>query len=140
MSGGWLPKMLAASAVLLASLLLVAASAVTARPTATPPNRLSPQAPPAAPSSETSAAASVPSSDGSHALTPPDVAAFLDGIVPYAIRRGNIAGATVAVVAGGQIIFAKGYGYADVKNRRAVIADETLFRPGSVSSFSPGRL
>ncbi|HUA22892.1 MAG TPA: serine hydrolase domain-containing protein [Steroidobacteraceae bacterium] len=67
------------------------------------------------------------------ALTPTDVAAFLDGIVPYAIHRGNIAGATFAVVANGQIIFAQGYGYADMKTRQPVIADQTLFRPGSVS-------
>jgi CubicO group peptidase (beta-lactamase class C family) len=66
-------------------------------------------------------------------LTPTDVAAFMDGIVPYAIRSGDIAGATVSVVADGQIIFSKGYGFADVKSRRAVIADTTLFRPGSIS-------
>jgi CubicO group peptidase (beta-lactamase class C family) len=134
-SGGWLPKMLAGSAALLASVVLVAAGATTARTAATPPDRLAPQAPPAAPVSESPAAPATPSDSGTHDLTPADVAAFLDGIVPYAIRRGNIAGATVAVVSGGQIIFAKGYGYADVKNRKPVIADQTLFRPGSVSKL-----
>ena len=66
-------------------------------------------------------------------LTSADVAAFLDGIVPYAIRSGDIAGATVSVVANGQIIFAKGYGFADMRTRRPVSADRTLFRPGSIS-------
>ncbi|HZT03649.1 MAG TPA: serine hydrolase domain-containing protein [Steroidobacteraceae bacterium] len=68
-----------------------------------------------------------------NALTSADVAAFMDGIVPYAIQSGDIAGATVSVVADGQIIFAKGYGFADMKTRRPVSADRTLFRPGSVS-------
>lgn len=70
---------------------------------------------------------------GAHALTAADVASFFDGIVPYAIRRGNIAGATISVVANGQIIFAKGYGFADLKTRRPVSAGETLFRVGSIS-------
>ena len=68
-----------------------------------------------------------------HALTPADLAAFLDGFVPNAIRSGDIAGATVAVVANGQIIFAKGYGFADMKTRAPVVADRTMFYAGSVS-------
>jgi CubicO group peptidase (beta-lactamase class C family) len=68
-----------------------------------------------------------------HDLTAADVGAFLDGIVPYAIRSGDIAGATVSVVMNGQIIFTKGYGFADMKTRRPVSPDRTLFRPGSVS-------
>ena len=80
---------------------------------------------------EVSAAA--PATSDAHALTAADVAAFFDGIVPYAIRGGNIAGATISVVANGQIVFAKGYGFADVKARRPVLADQTLFRVGSIS-------
>jgi CubicO group peptidase (beta-lactamase class C family) len=80
---------------------------------------------------EVSAVATVTS--GAHALTAADVAAFFDGIVPYAIRGGNIAGATISVVANGQIVFAKGYGFADVKAHRTVLADQTLFRVGSIS-------
>src|SRR6185437_10140777 len=48
------------------------------------------------------------------ALTAADLAVFLDGFIPYAIHDGDVAGATVAVVANGQILFAKGYGVADV--------------------------
>jgi CubicO group peptidase (beta-lactamase class C family) len=70
---------------------------------------------------------------GAHALTTTDLTAFFDGIVPYAIRRGNIAGATISVVANGQIVFAKGYGFANVKTRRPVLAEQTLFRVGSIS-------
>jgi CubicO group peptidase (beta-lactamase class C family) len=131
-----LPNMLVGGAALLTTVLLLVASAAAAGTTTTPPNRLAPKTPPAASSSATSAApAAAPAGNGTHSLTPADVAAFLDGIVPYAIHRGNIAGATVAVVADGQIIYAKGYGYADVRSRRPVIADATLFRPGSVSKL-----
>jgi CubicO group peptidase (beta-lactamase class C family) len=75
------------------------------------------------------------SAGGAHELTANDLASFLDGVIPYAIHRANIAGATVAVVANGRILFAKGYGYADVKRRAPVIANRTLFRPGSISKL-----
>lgn len=68
-------------------------------------------------------------------LTAGDLDAFLGGMVPYAIERANIAGAAVAVVANGQLVFAKGYGYADLKSHRPVLADQTLFRAGSVSKL-----
>ena len=68
-------------------------------------------------------------------MTEQDLSAFLDGVVPYAIRRADIAGATVAVVADGKILFTKGYGYADMKTRAPVVPDRTLFRPGSISKL-----
>ncbi len=68
-------------------------------------------------------------------LTAADLSAFLGGMVPYAIAQANIAGASVAVVGNGQLIFADGYGFADMKSRRPVIADQTLFRAGSVSKL-----
>jgi CubicO group peptidase (beta-lactamase class C family) len=64
-----------------------------------------------------------------------DVEAWVDGFLPYAIERGDIAGAVVAVVKDGQVLFEKGYGYADVKRRRPVDPARTLFRPGSVSKL-----
>jgi len=74
-------------------------------------------------------------SSGAHELTAPDVEAFLDGLVPLQLKANDIAGATVAVVKDGQILFARGYGYADIKQKRPVSAEETLFRPGSVSKL-----
>jgi CubicO group peptidase (beta-lactamase class C family) len=68
-------------------------------------------------------------------LTAEDLNAFLGGMVPYAIAQANIAGASVAVVGNGQLIFANGYGFADMKSRRPVVADQTLFRAGSVSKL-----
>ncbi|HWA31714.1 MAG TPA: serine hydrolase domain-containing protein, partial [Rhizomicrobium sp.] len=70
-----------------------------------------------------------------HQMTPGDLRAFFDGMVPYAIHRDDIAGATLVVVRDGQIIFSQGYGYADIKKKKPVIADQTLFRPGSVSKL-----
>jgi CubicO group peptidase (beta-lactamase class C family) len=67
------------------------------------------------------------------ALTATDLAVFMDGFVPYAIHNGDIAGAVVAVVANGQIIFAKGYGVADMTQAKPVVPDRTLFRVASIS-------
>ncbi|WP_254422879.1 serine hydrolase domain-containing protein [Rhodanobacter sp. B05] len=66
-------------------------------------------------------------------MTAQDIQTFFDGLVPYAIHRGDIAGGVIVVVKDGQPLFAKGYGYADVANHKPVIADQTLFRPGSIS-------
>lgn len=68
-------------------------------------------------------------------LTAADVEAFLDGIVPQQLTRDDVAGATVAIVKDGKVLFAKGYGYADVANKKPVVANETLFRPGSISKL-----
>jgi len=68
-------------------------------------------------------------------LTAQDVTAWLDGFMPYALQRGNIAGAVVVVVKDGQPLLEKGYGVSDVKTRKPVDPQSTLFRPGSVSKL-----
>ena len=70
-----------------------------------------------------------------HDLTATDLEAFLDGLLPLQLERDDIAGAVVAVVKDGKLVFAKGYGYADVKGKKPVSPDGTLFRPGSVSKL-----
>jgi CubicO group peptidase (beta-lactamase class C family) len=70
-----------------------------------------------------------------HTLDKVDLEAWLDGFVPYALDTGDIAGGVIAVVKDGEILFAKGYGYSDVAAHKPVNADETLFRPGSVSKL-----
>ena len=72
---------------------------------------------------------------GSHELTARDVETFLDAIIPLQLAREDIAGATVAIVKDGKLFFAKGYGYADIEQKKPVSAEETLFRPGSVSKL-----
>lgn len=70
-----------------------------------------------------------------HEMTPADVEAFLDGFMPMQLERENIAGAVVLIVKNNQVLFAKGYGYADVKSKKPVTVDATLFRPGSISKL-----
>ena len=60
---------------------------------------------------------------------------FLDGIVPILLEREDIAGATVSIVKDGKLLFAKGYGYADVGQKKTVVAEKTLFRVASVSKL-----
>ena len=70
-------------------------------------------------------------------LTGPDVDAWLDGLLPAALQRSGVAGAAVTVVHDGQVLTARGYGYADTGSDggepRPVDADRTLFRVGSIS-------
>ncbi|HSP14031.1 MAG TPA: serine hydrolase domain-containing protein [Thermoanaerobaculia bacterium] len=72
---------------------------------------------------------------GGHSLTATDVETFLDGFVPLQLEQDDIAGATIAIVKDGKLLFAKGYGYADVEKKQPVVADATLFRPGSISKL-----
>lgn len=72
-------------------------------------------------------------SEQQHEMTPSDVEAFLDGILPMQLQREDIAGAVVVIVKNGTVLFAKGYGYADVKSKVPVSPAGTIFRPGSIS-------
>lgn len=65
-------------------------------------------------------------------MTPTDVETFLDGLVPLQIESNDIAGATIAIVKDGKLLFAKGYGFADMKTR-APVTPETMFRVGSIT-------
>ena len=67
--------------------------------------------------------------------SPEELEAFVDGFVSAEREAYDVAGMTVAVVKDGQLFFAKGYGWADVERQVPVDAEETLFRPGSVSKL-----
>ncbi|TWI69219.1 CubicO group peptidase (beta-lactamase class C family) [Pseudoduganella lurida] len=79
--------------------------------------------------------AMVPAPRGKEGLTKDDVDSWLDGYMPYALNTGVIPGAVVVVVKDGQILTARGFGYADVEHRTPVDPERTLFRPGSVSKL-----
>lgn len=68
-----------------------------------------------------------------HEMSKPDLEAFLDALIPAQLQNRDIAGAVVSVVKDGRILLAKGYGYADFAAKKPVVADTTLFRPGSIS-------
>jgi CubicO group peptidase (beta-lactamase class C family) len=82
------------------------------------------------------ASATVPQEPApSHELTGDDVGTWLDGFLPWALTRADLAGAVVTVVKDGQVLFARGYGYADMAKRTPVDPANTLFRIGSVSKL-----
>ncbi|MFN8492737.1 MAG: serine hydrolase domain-containing protein [Caldilineaceae bacterium] len=68
-------------------------------------------------------------------LTPTELRAFLDGLINTQLAIYHIPGATVSVVQNGKLVFTQGYGYADVARQTPVVADKTLFRPGSISKL-----
>ncbi len=88
---------------------------------------------PAAPVPAETAAPQSP--NGGRALVKTDVDAWLDGLMPYALQRGDVAGAVVVVVKDGQVLTQRGFGYSDVEKRAPVDPEKTLFRPGSVSKL-----
>jgi CubicO group peptidase (beta-lactamase class C family) len=60
---------------------------------------------------------------------------FLDGLLAQEMDEHHIAGAAVSVVKDGQLLFAKGYGHADLENEVLVDPSETVFRIGSVTKL-----
>lgn len=62
-------------------------------------------------------------------------AAFFDVALPQQLAEYQIPGAAGAVVKGGEILFAQGYGYADLAREQAVSANQTLFRTGSAAKL-----
>lgn len=105
-------------------IVLLACMAVSAQPVKS-------SLPPKAPAQVPRTAMTRPAGD----LTAADLEAFLDGLMPLQLERGDIAGAVVAVVKDGKVLFARGYGYADVAAKKPVSPEDTLFRPGSVSKL-----
>ncbi|HEX7115209.1 MAG TPA: serine hydrolase domain-containing protein [Steroidobacter sp.] len=63
------------------------------------------------------------------------LADFVDGVMAEQIAAREVAGAVVTVVHDGKVLFTRGYGYANVAERRPVDPMRTLFRPGSVSKL-----
>ena len=111
----------------------VAATAVAGVAASQTPSSLIPLAPRIASSAAPLSIDLAPA--GQTVLTKPDVEAWLDGYMPFALARANIAGGVVVVVKDGQVLVQKGYGFSDVAKRTAVTPDATLFRPGSVSKL-----
>ncbi|HKR76804.1 MAG TPA: serine hydrolase domain-containing protein [Rhodanobacter sp.] len=72
---------------------------------------------------------------GAHQLTADDAGAWLDGLMPYGLKKNDLAGAVVVIVKDGQVLLAKGYGHADVAAGKPVDPAGTLFRVGSISKL-----
>jgi CubicO group peptidase (beta-lactamase class C family) len=72
--------------------------------------------------------------------TAPAVAArdaefFLDGVITQMLDTEAVAGATIAVVEDGRLLFSKGYGFSDVDAGRRAEAGTTRFRIASVTKL-----
>lgn len=83
----------------------------------------------------TASLSAAPATQPALPLQADEVEAFLDGMIAAQLEAYHLPGATVAVVQGGELLFAKGYGYADLATRKPVVAEQTLFRPGSISKL-----
>ena len=70
-----------------------------------------------------------------HSLDETDLTAFFDGILPLQLERNDIAGASVLVMKDGKVLLQKGYGYADVKSKKPVDPESTIFRLASISKL-----
>ena len=144
-----LPKI--AAAVLAAGLCLPMASAAQQLPSAPIPYeklnpKAAPRAParprptartaartPTAPATTAGVAGETPAATTTPTIAPEQLEAYLDGVIGSAMARDHIAGVTVSVVQGGQVILKKGYGHASLNPARRVDPDRTLFRIGSIS-------
>src|SRR3954451_17351886 len=113
-----------------AAALIVAAQTTLAQGPA--PSPFFTPAPAASPQPEATPSALLSSAPG---LTRADLEPFFDGLINSQLLNRNMAGAVVSVVRDGQVVLAKGYGYADFEAKKPVLADETLFRPGSISKL-----
>lgn len=68
-------------------------------------------------------------------LNAADVNAWLDGLLPFALKSEDIAGAVVVVVKDGQVLTEKGYGYKNMAARIRMDPKTTVIRPGSISKL-----
>ena len=60
---------------------------------------------------------------------------FVDGVLASQLATDQAVGATVAIVRGGDVVLAQGYGAASLTPREAVDATQTAFRIGSISKL-----
>jgi CubicO group peptidase (beta-lactamase class C family) len=77
--------------------------------------------------------APVPSVSPAPQLNRADLEAWLDGLIPYALEDGDIAGLLVSVVKDGQVLLEKGYGYADIAKKTTMDPGRTVINVASVS-------
>ncbi|MFP4502721.1 MAG: serine hydrolase domain-containing protein [Candidatus Hydrogenedentota bacterium] len=68
----------------------------------------------------------------------PAVETAFDAYFADHLPKYHVPGGVLVIVHGEQVRFAKGYGYANIESEIPVVADETLFRIGSVSKLLTG--
>ena len=100
-----------------------------------PPTPIAPGPAAKTPSDTAQTAVQAPSASAGQILDKANLDTWLDGYMPFALNTSDIPGAVVVVVKNGQVVSARGFGYADVDKRTPVDGERTLFRPGSVSKL-----
>jgi CubicO group peptidase (beta-lactamase class C family) len=71
-------------------------------------------------------------------LTAANLASVVDPLMAEWIDERKGPGAVVVVVKRDALVFAKGYGFADIEAKKPFTADATLVRPGSISKLFTG--
>lgn len=66
-------------------------------------------------------------------LTSADLETWLDGFLPFALAKNDIAGMVVVVVKDGEVLLQKGYGYADVAAKEPMDPERSIVEVASVS-------
>jgi len=64
-----------------------------------------------------------------------ELESLVDGLVSAGLERHGVRGGAVSVVYDGEVVLAKGYGFADAAGQRAVDAERTVFRIASLSKL-----
>ena len=67
-------------------------------------------------------------------ITANELEIWFDGWLNHEVKQQDLAGIAVSVVQNGQVVFSKGYGYADVESKTTLTADH-LVRPGSIAKL-----
>ncbi len=64
-----------------------------------------------------------------------ELKAFFDGFINSQMEEFKVPGVTLSVVKEGRVLVKQGYGFYDLKNKKKVDPDSTLFRTGSSSKL-----
>lgn len=75
----------------------------------------------------------LPPATNSQTLSRQDLERLFDPIFTSQLEKLHIPGAAISVVQDGKVVFAKGYGLADIEKKTPVVPDQTIFRIGSIT-------
>lgn len=72
---------------------------------------------------------------GASDLDPRDLQSWLDAEMGGVMQQGGVTGAAIVVVKDGELLYSKGYGYADAEAKKPVDPATTMFRAASISKL-----
>jgi len=122
-------------AALCAAAVVVPSTPAASATPAMRPARPAASVPVPAPAPRPAGSAVDPGVADTHPLDRADLEAWLDGMVPYALKSGDLAGVVVVVVKDGTVLLQKGYGYANVAKKIRMDPEQSMVRIGSTSKL-----